>query len=139
VRVSDPSHEKISDLSDDRNSIIAVPGAGAHPDETWEKKFFEDYENRTKGSEAVNWLSDDKMLPAAIPKARIMSFGYDSQWYGPQASKVRLSNVAEELLYALQCERVVSLFLHKHIFRHSLSRIVLAGLSYLLVIVLEDW
>jgi hypothetical protein len=53
--------------------IVAVHGLGAHPDDTWSKK-------RGEGGEArwVNWLQEEKMLPAVVPNARIMRYGYKS-------------------------------------------------------------
>jgi hypothetical protein len=47
------------------------------------------------------------MLLEAIPRARILRFGYDSQWFGNSAIKQRLSTVAESLLHALRSERKV--------------------------------
>ena len=47
------------------------------------------------------------MLPQALPRARIMRFGYNSQWFGENAIKQRLSTVAEALLRALRAERKV--------------------------------
>jgi hypothetical protein len=47
------------------------------------------------------------MLPAAIPKARIMRFGYESLWYGPNAVKQRVHNIAYDLLLRLNMEREV--------------------------------
>jgi hypothetical protein len=89
-------------------SVVAVPGAGTHPDQTWEKTVFEEYEKRAADSPAINWLSDEHMLPAAIPNARIMSFGYDSHWYGRDPAKVSLTNVAGKLLQDLLEVREVS-------------------------------
>jgi hypothetical protein len=45
----------------------------------------------------INWLSDDTMLPAKVKNARIMTFNYDSNWYGEHAVKVRLDHVANTL------------------------------------------
>jgi hypothetical protein len=75
-------------------SIVAVHGIGANPDYTW----------TTSG---INWLEHPSMLPEAVPKARIMRFGYDSQWFGENAIKQRLSTVAGGLLGALRAERNV--------------------------------
>ena len=47
------------------------------------------------------------MLPDVLPKARILRFGYNSQWFGDSAIKQRLSTVAESLLHALRSERKV--------------------------------
>lgn len=47
------------------------------------------------------------MLPQACPDARIMTFGYESQWFGNGAIKQKLSTVADGLLKALRSERRV--------------------------------
>jgi hypothetical protein len=56
----------------------------------------------------TNWLESPDMLPKAIPKARIMRYGYDSQWFGENAVKQRLATVAKELLFWLEQARRVS-------------------------------
>jgi len=82
--------------------IIAVHGLGAVPDWSWTCKL------ETKGGpdKYVDWLKDDDMLPKALPKARIMRFGYNSIWFGDQAVKNRLANLANELLTDLKYERL---------------------------------
>lgn len=84
------------------NSIVAVHGIGADPKYAWV----------TGG---VNWLEDRKMLPAAVPNARILQFGYDSRWWGWKESKrpvrQRLENIAQSLLQDLAAERAVSPFI----------------------------
>lgn len=45
------------------------------------------------------------MLPAAIPKARIMAYGYESYWFGDDAVRQSLDSVASDLLDALGEER----------------------------------
>jgi hypothetical protein len=47
------------------------------------------------------------MLPARVKNARIMAFNYDSNWYGPDAVKVRLDNVADDLIDRVERERRV--------------------------------
>ncbi len=59
----------------------------------------------------TNWLASPDMLPKAIPKARIMRFGYESQWYGDNAVKQTLPTVAHSLLHWLVQARKVGLFL----------------------------
>ncbi|KAI4593903.1 hypothetical protein KJ359_008947 [Pestalotiopsis sp. 9143b] len=76
--------------------VVAVHGIGVHPEHTWVHR-------DTK----VNWLSEPTMLPAALPKARIMAFGYESYWYGENAIKQTVSSVAGQLLKALDAKRVV--------------------------------
>lgn len=79
-----------------RNSIIAIHGIGADPDGTWISK-----------KEGVNWLKDPDMLPKAAPQARIMRFGWESQWIGRDFIDQRCSTVAEQLLDDLRTVREV--------------------------------
>jgi hypothetical protein len=50
------------------------------------------------------------MLPAVAPNARIMRYGYESQWFGQEAVQQSASTVAERLLRALKRERKVATF-----------------------------
>ena len=56
-------------------------------------------------SGGVHWLKDDNMLPKVIPNARISVFGYRSQWFGPDAVEIRLSQIAADLLHAIKLDR----------------------------------
>jgi hypothetical protein len=47
------------------------------------------------------------MLPAVAPNARIMRYGYQSQWFGKDAMRQRTSAVAQRLLLALRRKREV--------------------------------
>jgi hypothetical protein len=47
------------------------------------------------------------MLPAVVPNARIMRYGYQSQWFGKEAMQQSASTVAERLLRALKRKRKV--------------------------------
>jgi hypothetical protein len=47
------------------------------------------------------------MLPAVVPNARIMQYGYMSQWFGDDAIRQKASTVADRLLRALKRERRV--------------------------------
>ncbi|KAJ6258603.1 hypothetical protein Dda_6650 [Drechslerella dactyloides] len=91
-----PKHDEIE------IDIVAVHGLAADPDWTW--TLTPRLPDGTKLKD-VNWLKDDDMLHAALPKARIMRFGYDSIWYGSGAAKQRLANIANELLTDLKYER----------------------------------
>ena len=56
----------------------------------------------------VNWLEDVDMLPAVVSDARIMRYGYESQWFGDdKRNTVRLkaSAVAQQLLHELKLKR----------------------------------
>ncbi|CEJ81146.1 hypothetical protein VHEMI01291 [[Torrubiella] hemipterigena] len=75
--------------------IVCVHGLGAHPHWSWIGK-------NQKTKEEVNWIKDANMLPAAIPKARILRYGYDSQWVGEgTASKNSVEARAHDLLLKL--------------------------------------
>jgi hypothetical protein len=74
----------------DLASVVAVHGIGAHPKITWTHK-----------KTGINWLAHETMLPAALPRARIMAFGYNSVWFGPDPVKQSLDGVASKLLGAL--------------------------------------
>jgi len=47
------------------------------------------------------------MLPAVVPDARIMSYGYQSQWFGDEAISQKASTVAQRLLLSLRRARKV--------------------------------
>ncbi|KAG9201349.1 hypothetical protein G6514_005721 [Epicoccum nigrum] len=80
--------------------IVAVHGLGAHPDDSWCKNAGTAEEPRWR-----NWLIEDDMLLAVAPDARIMRYGYESQWFGQEAMQQSVSTVAERLLRALKRKR----------------------------------
>jgi hypothetical protein len=84
------------------NSIIAIHGIGAHPDDTWCKDV-----GTAESPQRVNWLQAEEMLPAIAPYARIMRYGYKSQWFGKEAMRLTVSTLAQRLLQALRRERKV--------------------------------
>ncbi|MCJ1429508.1 hypothetical protein MMC29_007423, partial [Sticta canariensis] len=81
--------------------IIAIHGIGAHPDDTWRKIV----DAGSSNERYVNWLRDTNMLPAAIPNARIMRYGYESHWFG-ETIKLKASTVAQRLLQNLKRRRI---------------------------------
>ena len=85
------------------SSIVAIHGIGAHPNDTWCKKL--DAEGTEK--RYINWLSDPDMLSAVMSRARIMWYGYESQWFGDDAIRQKASTVAQRLLLSLQRRRKV--------------------------------
>ncbi|PQE16118.1 WD40 YVTN repeat-like-containing domain protein [Rutstroemia sp. NJR-2017a BBW] len=107
--------------------IVAVHGLGATSSTTWTKavKQQERVEPKninwyssltmllpTTGTKApvqeekrINWLSDPTMLPALVTNARIMTFNYDSNWYGDDAIKLRLVHIANDLSRELERQR----------------------------------
>ncbi|KAJ4382592.1 hypothetical protein N0V86_001814 [Didymella sp. IMI 355093] len=80
--------------------VVAVHGLGAHPDDSWCKNAGTAEEPRWR-----NWLIEDDMLPAVAPNARIMRYGYESQWFGKEAMQQSASIVADRLLRALKRKR----------------------------------
>lgn len=82
--------------------IIAVHGIGAHPDDSWCKNV-----GTVDSPRWVNWLVDESMLPAVAPQARIMRYGYQSQWFGEGAIRQKASTVAQRMLQALKRKRAV--------------------------------
>ena len=85
-------------------SVVAVHGIGAHPDDTWCKNVGSDDNG---GSRTVNWLSDPEMLPGKMPDARIMRYGYHSEWFGRDAIQQSASRVAPGILHSLKRARNV--------------------------------
>ncbi|KAK2606568.1 hypothetical protein N8I77_005309 [Diaporthe amygdali] len=53
-----------------------------------------DPKDKSKVTKEVNWLTDDTMLQNHFPKARTMTFGYDSVWYGKAPPKQSLKGIA---------------------------------------------
>jgi hypothetical protein len=76
---------------------------GAHPDNTWRKRVSSEDSERY-----VSWLEDAEMLPAAIPNARIMRYGYRSEWFGKGAIRTKAPIISRQLLPELRDERKVS-------------------------------
>lgn len=54
---------------------------------------------------AYNWLSDDDMLPAVVPKARIWTFDYNANYHS-NASVVDLLALGDMLLRSLSAVRI---------------------------------
>lgn len=132
--------------ADFSQSIVAVHGLGATPSTTWAKApaLQENLDRHTEPSttapptrankfeDRINWLSNPKMLPADVTNARIMTFNYDSNWYGDDAVKVRLDHVADDLRRKILRQRRVNT-IHRCISnankccRLTISRIALHG------------
>ncbi|XDG03869.1 hypothetical protein ABKA04_003484 [Annulohypoxylon sp. FPYF3050] len=74
--------------------IVAVHGIGVHPLHAW-----------IHTSTKKHWLKDPTMLPKKVPNARIMVYNYESCWYGDDAIKLSVKDVASKLLSALCEER----------------------------------
>jgi hypothetical protein len=83
-------------------SIVAIHGLGAHPDDSWCANA-----GTKESPQWVNWLKEESMLPAVVPNARIMRYGYQSQWFGNEMMQQSVSSVAERLLINLKRKRKV--------------------------------
>ena len=75
-------------------------GLDAQSPKTWIAWVREDDPN----SGDVNWLSDEHMLPAAMPEARILTYDWNSN-YDRTASRERLFGHADALLERLSRDR----------------------------------
>jgi hypothetical protein len=84
------------------SSIVVVHGLGAHPDDSWCANA-----GTRESPRWVNWLEEESMLPAVAPNARIMRYGYQSQWFGKEIMQQSVSTVAERLLINLKRKRKV--------------------------------
>jgi hypothetical protein len=69
-------------------NIVEVHVIGAHPDDSWCKNV-----GTAEAARWVNWLDEADVLPAVAPHARIMRYGYQSQWFGEGAIKQKTSTV----------------------------------------------
>ncbi|PSN73792.1 hypothetical protein BS50DRAFT_654603 [Corynespora cassiicola Philippines] len=80
--------------------IVAVHGLGAHPDDSWCRNV-----GTRESPRWINWLEEESMLPAVAPNARVMRYGYESQWFGKEAMQQSASTVANRLLRTLKRKR----------------------------------
>ncbi len=71
-------------------TIVAIHGISAPPDETWRKYV----DAHTPEERYLNRISDHQMLPAVVPLARIVRYGYQSQWFGEEMIGLKASTVA---------------------------------------------
>jgi hypothetical protein len=82
-------------------SIVAVHGLNGDARGTWTSK-----------STETSWLSDPDFLPKYLPRARILSWGYNaniSTWKGRSTSQDRILHHAHTLVAQLNADREVSI------------------------------
>ena len=85
----------LMDCRSNQDSIIAVHGLGSNVDWSWTWK---------NGDKCINWLQDTDMLPAKMPKLRIIVYNYESTWHA-DAPKTRLQLCGEELVRSIHSFR----------------------------------
>ncbi|KAL5431630.1 hypothetical protein PMIN06_012244 [Paraphaeosphaeria minitans] len=95
-----PVEAEATQIIDEPPSIVAIHGLGAHPDDSWCKNV-----GTRESPRWANWLEEESMLPVVAPNARIMRYGYQSQWFGKEAMQQSASTVADRLLRALKRKR----------------------------------
>ncbi len=59
--------------------------------------------NKKDGGEAVNWLSDDAMLPLVVPEASIFTYDWDANFFKDAPVKTLLAHA--DTLLSLVAER----------------------------------
>ena len=59
-------------------SVVAIHGKDAHPAHTWSALLSPDRDPKDPSS-YINWLDDDTMLPAVLPTAQVLRYGYLSE------------------------------------------------------------
>ena len=90
-------------------SIVAVHGLGAHPEFTWTTLCEEvlhgaqscPHTHDASQKHRLNWLKDDGFLPTDFKSARIMTFGYNADWF-LRAPEATATDRAGALLRALK-------------------------------------
>lgn len=87
-------------------SIVAVHGLGAHPDHTW-CQLRDETLDKSNPESYVNWLKDKRMLPRVVPHARIMRYGYHSDWVGDNITNATPRNISRALVADLADHRKV--------------------------------
>ncbi|KAM0324065.1 hypothetical protein ACHAQA_008254 [Verticillium albo-atrum] len=87
-----PALEAVYESTSPEVDIIAVHGLGADIDWSWTWKDPETPDRHVK------WLQDINMLPAVVPRSRILLFNYDSRWH----TGLRLSFYGKELVHSIR-------------------------------------
>jgi len=71
------------------------------------------------------------MLPAVVPYARIMRYGYQSGWFGKEAMQQSVCTVADRLLRALKRKRKVPSLLYRRRISAEMARMLRSVRCYL--------
>jgi hypothetical protein len=80
---------------------------------------------KSEAEKCIDWLSDWRMLPAILPNARIMRYGYDSLGWGENGHKQRAATVAEKLLQDLRLKRPEQVRRsHQHLYMHFIFKLI---------------
>ncbi|KAL7934294.1 peptidase C14 [Trichoderma chlorosporum] len=74
--------------------VVAVHGLGANVDWSWV------WQDKTGQRSPVHWLRNPDMLPAVVPKARILAYNYESRWH-INAPQLRLQLCGKEFMRSL--------------------------------------
>lgn len=88
-------------LYSSKGSIIAIHGLGTTSPLTWQKNMV-DCDGQIVRE--VNWLSDLDMLPAVLPKVRISTFKWNSNYY-ENAPATRILDIANTFLSEIKSQR----------------------------------
>lgn len=112
------------------SSVVAIHGKGAHPAHTWGALLASDRNPRDPSSH-VNWLDNEDMLPAILPTARVLRFGYLSEWFGENALKTRAASIGEKLLDELKSLRLDAIDRPLIFIGHSFGGLVILKASLL--------
>ncbi|KAK3348603.1 hypothetical protein B0T25DRAFT_623733 [Lasiosphaeria hispida] len=92
------------DRQDDTTiDIIAIHGLDTSAPGTWEYRYGEKGGGNS-ASTVVNWLSDDHMLPATVPNARIFTYNWRAE-FSKDAVELTLRDHAEAFLLDLRAFR----------------------------------
>ncbi|KAF2148555.1 hypothetical protein K461DRAFT_232934, partial [Myriangium duriaei CBS 260.36] len=82
--------------TDEYFSIVAVPGLGAHPEESW--TWFPPRKRENARYGAFNWISDPNGLIKLYPNSRIMLYDFASAWHGSKRVRATLKSICTVLL-----------------------------------------
>jgi pimeloyl-ACP methyl ester carboxylesterase len=105
-----------------------VHGKGAHPADTWSTLINPSRDPRNPAS-FVNWLDNEEMLPAVLPNARVLRYGYLSEWFGENALRTRAASIGARLLDELESMRLEATDRPLILVGHSFGGLVIVKVS----------